>query len=135
MRVTAAILVVLSLVGLTFLGRIEVAESHVELLPEVAIAASRLPAYQIAFAEAGLDDYLIEKQRIFIPQSKKKNYITALATAELLPAESGQIIGRALNASSPFENRQQRDKHHDNDDMRNARIVLKMPERGNWHKI
>lgn len=102
--------------ALHFGGGIEVDESHVELLPEVAIAASRLPAYEIAFAEAGLDDYRIEKQRIFIPQSKKKTYITALATAELLPAESGQIIGRALNASSPFENRQQRE-----DRIKNAR--------------
>ena len=81
--------------------------SEIELLPD-ALSTRQLSAYQIAFADAGLADYRIEKQKIFVPKIKKSDFMAALSKANLLTAASGKYLEKAIDSSSPFENQQQR---------------------------
>ena len=82
--------------------------ARVDLLPRALLTPRQLPAYEMAFAEAGLNEYSIEQQTILVPPEKKSQYITALATAKLINTTSGKMVEEALDASSPFENQQQR---------------------------
>ena len=82
-------------------------DSEIELLPD-ALSTRQLSAYQIAFADAGLADYRIEKQKILVPKVKKSNFMAALSKANLLTAASGKYLEKAIDSSSPFENQQQR---------------------------
>ena len=81
---------------------------RVDLLPRTLLTPRQLPAYEMAFAEAGLNEYSIEQQNILVPAEKKSQYIAALATAKLINTTSGKMVEEALDASSPFENQQQR---------------------------
>ena len=81
--------------------------SEIELLP-AALSTRQLSAYQIAFADAGLADYRIEKEKILVPKGKKSNFMAALSKANLLTAASGKYLEKAIDSSSPFENQQQR---------------------------
>ena len=81
--------------------------SEIELMPD-ALSTRQISAYQIAFADAGLADYRIEKQKILVPKAKKSNFMAALSKANLLTAASGKYLEKAIDSSSPFENQQQR---------------------------
>ena len=109
-QVLLAIAAILCLAMLAFFNRTSTTRSEVNLLPGMSLTLRQLPAYEMAFAKAGLQDYRIEKQNIWVPQSKKATFMAALSSANLLSATSGKIVKDALDASSPFENQQQR-KH------------------------
>ena len=81
--------------------------SEVELLPGNSLTVRQLSAYQVAFANAGLEEYQIKNQKIYVPNTKKANFMAALSKANLLIATSGKHLEKALNSSSPFENQQQ----------------------------
>ena len=80
---------------------------RVDLLPRTLLTPRQLPAYEMAFAEAGLNEYSIEQQNILVPAEKKAQYIAALATAKLINTTSGKMVEEALDASSPFENQEE----------------------------
>ena len=82
--------------------------SEVNLLPGTSLTVRQLSTYQIAFADAGLAEYRIEKQKIFVLKTKKADFMAALSKANLLTAASGKYLEKALDSSSPFENQQQR---------------------------
>jgi type III secretory pathway lipoprotein EscJ len=107
-QVLIAIVAVLCLFVFAFANRSGTHGSVVDLLPGTSLTARQLPAFQIAFAEAGLENYRIEEQRIYVPEAKKVNFMAALSKANLLTATSGNFIEKALDASSPFENQLQR---------------------------
>ena len=89
-------------------GSSSTTRDRVDLLPQALLNPRQLPAYEMAFAEAGLNDYSIEQQKVLVPAEKKSQYIAALATAKLINTTSGKMVEEALDASSPFENQQQR---------------------------
>jgi hypothetical protein len=107
-QVLIAIVAVLCLFVFAFANRSSTRGSEVDLLPGMSLTARKISSYQIAFAEAGLEEYRIEKQKIYVPDAKKATFMAALSKANLLSAASGKFIERALDASSPFENQLQR---------------------------
>ena len=107
-QVLIAIVAVLCLFVFAFANRSSTRGSEVDLLPGMSLTARKISSYQIAFAEAGLEEYRIEKQKIYVPDAKKASFMAALSKANLLSAASGKFIERALDASSPFENQLQR---------------------------
>jgi len=109
MRLALVLLATLVIVSLVCLWRPQANETHVQLLPQLVIPTSRLADYELAFSEAGLDGYTIDQQQITVPKSQKSSYMAALKNSELLPLQSGQFMKSALNKSSPFENRKQRE--------------------------
>lgn len=82
--------------------------SEVDLLPGTSLTVRQLSTYQIAFADAGLAEYRIEKQKIFVLKTKKADFMVALSKANLLTKASGKYLEKALDSSSPFENQHQR---------------------------
>ncbi len=108
-RLALVLLATLVIVSLVCLWRPQANETHVQLLPQLVIPTSRLADYELAFSEAGLDGYTIDQQQITVPKSQKSSYMAALKNSELLPLQSGQFMKSALNKSSPFENRKQRE--------------------------
>ena len=107
-QVLIAIVAVFCLFVFAIANRSSTRGSEVNLLPGTSLTARKISSYQIAFAEAGLEEYRIEKQKIYVPDAKKANFMAALSKANLLSAASGKFIERALDASSPFENQLQR---------------------------
>lgn len=116
MRAATVGLMLAGVVALICLWNPQAKENRVQLLSSTNVPKSQLAAYEMAFAEAELDDYTMNQQQITVPQSQKNRYMAALKKADLLPAQSGQVMDEAIRASNPFESKKQRE-----DRIKNAR--------------
>ncbi len=63
---------------------------------------------EAAFAQAGLNSYEIEGTRIRVPRGQQTAYMAALADANALPRDFGEMMERALDGSSVWEDREKR---------------------------
>ena len=108
-QVLIAVGAILCLVASALFNHGNKKNAEITLFPD-ALSSRQISAYQIAFADAGLADYRIDKQKILVPKTKKSSFMAALAKANLLTKSSGKYLEKALDSSSPFENQQQR-KH------------------------
>ncbi len=116
MRAATVVLMLIGVVALVYLWNPQVEENRVQLLATANVPKSQLAAYEMAFAEAELDEYTINQNQITVPQSQKSRYMAVLKKADLLPSQSGQVMEDAIKASNPFESKKQRE-----DRIKNAR--------------
>ncbi len=116
MRAATVVLILIGVVALACLWNPQGEENRVPLPPTANVPKSQLAAYEMAFAEAELDEYTINQNQITVPQSQKSRYMAVLKKADLLPSQSGQVMVDAINASNPFESKKQRE-----DRIKNAR--------------
>ncbi|MBN1396001.1 MAG: hypothetical protein JW959_13345 [Pirellulales bacterium] len=109
-RATAALMTVLVVVGLVFLCARPGAAPEVDLMRGVPLAPSRLPAMEAALAKAGLAAYEVRGTSIFVPRGKEAAYMAALANADVLPPNFGQVLEKAVSDGGPFLGRRDREE-------------------------
>ena len=85
-----------------------------ELLQGCNLKTGDLQRMQIAFGQAGLNEFKIEDGVIWVPQAKHSSYLAAVAEHGAIPAEL-KVADKAItsDAGNPFESRSQKeDRKH-----------------------
>src|SRR5688500_5664824 len=108
-RITAALLLAVVVVSISWLFQHQVSGGGTELFSGQSFSNSELTAMEAAFAQAGLNDYDVQGGRIRIPRAKQAAYVAALADAKALPAHWNQYVARALESNSPFITQKERE--------------------------
>jgi flagellar M-ring protein FliF len=101
-RITAALLLIVVVVSLAWLFQHQVYGGDTFLLGGQSFAGSDMNAIEMAFAQAGLNDYEWVGMQVRIPRSKQYAYVAALADAKALPADWSRFLSQALDSSNPF---------------------------------
>ncbi len=97
-RVTAALLLLATVVSLAWLFNQQVVGADVYLMGGELFSPSELRDMQAAFGKAGLEAQL-DGGRIKIPRGQESKYMAALADADAMPAEFGQYMQKAVTSS------------------------------------
>ena len=97
-RVTAALLLVVTVVSAAYLFNTQASGAQVYLMGEESFSAAELRDMQAAFGKAGLEAQ-IDGARIKIPHGQESKYMAALADADALPTDFGHHMQQAVNAS------------------------------------
>ena len=95
-RVTAALLLLVTVVSVAYLFNHPVAGRDAYLLGGELFAPSQLRDMQAAFGKAGLEAE-IEEGKVKIPRGQESKYMAALADADALPAEFGHHTQEAVS--------------------------------------
>lgn len=101
-RWTAGLLAAVVVVGLGYLGTHRSAKPDADLMRGVSVIAAQLPAMEAALAKANLTNYEIRGTSIFVPRGREAVYMAALADANALPRNFGDVLTNAVNAGGPF---------------------------------
>lgn len=106
-RITTALLLLVVVISLGYLVIYGVSGPSTYLMDGAAFSPDELLAMEAAFAKAGLKDYARDGGRIRVPAGKHPAYVAALADADVLPANIGEIPEKALRDSNPFQSKEQ----------------------------
>ncbi len=106
-RVMAGFLAALVLISLAYLFQSQTSGPDAYLMGGEPFSASQLPAMEAAFSKANLNDYVIEGNRVRVPQGQQAAYMGALAEAGALPASFGTYLGKAVSSNSPWISKDQ----------------------------
>ena len=123
-RILAAVLMTIAVAVLACMACLGGEEPRVEVLRGISIPPSRLPAFEIAFAKAGLDDYVIDQDQVKVLRSEKSRYVAALADAQLLPPNFGEIVDEAIRAGGPFDTALQKAERIKNARQRELALII-----------
>ena len=107
-RITAGLLLVVVVLSLVYLFTQEVGGSGAYLMEGEVFSPRDLPLMQAAFAKAGLSGHEVEEGRIRVPRGQQSAYMAALAEGNALPHNFGDILQKAVEGGSVFEDRQLR---------------------------
>jgi len=108
LRLVTGLLVLVVVIGLTWLVRYEPRGGDELLLAGRTFSPSELRVMEAGFAAAGLSDYEVRDGCIRIPRQQRAAYVNALSASAALPANFHMHVDQALSGSSPFESQQQR---------------------------
>lgn len=109
-RLLAGLLLIVAITSIVLLASRQPKIANMLLLSGEVIAPDQLPRTEAAFAKAGLSDYQIEGGRIRIPRSRNAAYMAALAAADALPANFGDILDKPLRQANPLMSRTQQEE-------------------------
>jgi flagellar M-ring protein FliF len=101
-RLTAALLLIVVVVSLTYLFKGQAGSTDTYLMGGEYFESDDVKAMLAAFGQADLNDYELEGNRIRIPASKKHVYMAALADAGAMPPSFGSYLQKALDGGSIF---------------------------------
>jgi len=109
-RITAVLLAGVIVVSLVYLFAYRSPSPDQFLLGGRAFSPSDIEAMEVAFGKAKLSGYEVHGARVKIPTAEKYKYLAALAEGNALPADFGKYFAEAVESSSPFESRRQREQ-------------------------
>jgi flagellar M-ring protein FliF len=112
-RITAALLLVVVVISLTYLFTYQVSGQDEYLLGGVPLSPGQFQTIEGALGKEGLS-YTIEGSRIRIPSGQQAKYMGVLADANALPPQWGQAMGDAIKGESVFisaDSRKERYNH------------------------
>ena len=109
-RFVVGLLAMVGILSIAFLADREAPQADMLLLGGETIAPDQLPRTEAAFAKAGLSDYQIEGGRIRIPRGRNSAYLSALAAADALPRNFGEILDDAVRQTNPLMSRAQQEE-------------------------
>ncbi|MFK8112577.1 MAG: beta-cystathionase [Rubripirellula sp.] len=110
-RIISVMLVAAIVIGLAFLVRGDTSSKQTVLFGGQSFGEQELASMEMAFSNAGLNDWQREGRRIMIPSESKSEYLAALQDAASLPLALRSKVHEAFTATSIFES----------SDFRNAR--------------
>ncbi|MHC2067398.1 hypothetical protein ACYFX5_08000 [Bremerella sp. T1] len=102
-RIIAGLLVVAIATSVAFLFQSEMFQKDVPILSGAAIAPADQKAILAAFASESLDDYEVVGSQIFVPRSRRVDYIAALVKNNAIPPDFHESMEEAVGQASPFE--------------------------------
>lgn len=101
-RITAGLLLAVIVISLGYLFNHQMAAPDAYLLGGEPFSSNELPAIQGALGKAGLKSFTMDGNRIRVPRGEEATYMAALADANVLPANYGSYLQRALADGGPF---------------------------------
>ena len=107
-RLTAGLLLVTVVVSMAFLVNRVGSDQDAFLMGGEVFSPGQLHIMEGAFAKANLSDYRIEGNRVHVSAGKQSAYMGALADAEALPPTFGKYLEKAVTATGPFADKEQR---------------------------
>ena len=107
-RITAALLLAIVVISLGYLVTHQASGADGYLMGGEVFPPRDLPAMEAAFAKAQLGGYEIEGGRIRVPRGQRHVYMAALAEEGALPHNFGDILQRAMDGGSVFEDKHRR---------------------------
>jgi flagellar M-ring protein FliF len=108
-RITSGLLLVVVVISVGYLFLHGVSGPSAYLMDGKSFSPKELDTMEAAFAQKGLADYVRDGGRVRIPRSKQVDYMAALADANALPRDLGDVIENALRDTNPFQTRQQQE--------------------------
>jgi flagellar M-ring protein FliF len=108
-RLTAGLLAAVIVVALVMLFQFKNESADDYLLGGRPFMAGELTAVQRALAEAKLQNWELEGNRIKIPRGQKAVYIAALAENNALPSDWNAALDKAVDGGNPFRSRHEID--------------------------
>ena len=127
-RITAGLLLTVVVVSLAYLFRYQVSGQDHLLLGGRAFASRDLDNITQAFGRAGLSDFDVRHNQIFIPRGRESTYIAAMSDGNALPANFDQYFDEAVSANNTFASRQERaDKFQVAKQKELAQVIRKIP--------
>ena len=107
-RIMAGLLLVAIVTSVAFLFQSDMFQKDVPILSGSPIAPADQKAVLAAFASEGLDDYEVIGSQVYVPRSKRVDYIAALVKNDAIPPDFQDSFVQAIGNSSPFESEQHR---------------------------
>ncbi len=107
-RIIAGLLVVAIVTSVAFLFQGEMFEKEVPILSGAPIAPADQTAIMAAFSMEGLDNYDVKGSQIYVPRSRRVDYIAALVKHDAIPPGFQDAVDKAIGEASPFESEQHR---------------------------
>lgn len=108
-RIIAGLLVVAIVTSVAFLFQGNMFQKDVPLLSGEPIAPADQKAIFAAFASETLDDYQVVGSQIYVPRSRRVDYIAALVKNNAIPPDFHESLEKAIGQASPFESDQHRE--------------------------
>ncbi|GAA4424806.1 hypothetical protein [Bremerella cremea] len=107
-RIIAGLLVVAIVTSVAFLFQSEMFQKDVPILSGAPIAPADQKAILAAFAAETLDDYEVIGSQIYVPRSRRVDYIAALVKNNAIPPDFHDSVEKAIGEASPFESEKHR---------------------------
>ncbi len=107
-RITAGLLLAVLVASLGLLFTYPGSGPDVDLFSGTSVSPSQVTQIQAAFAKRGLNTYEIEGSRIRVPRGQRDVYLAAVAEARALPPDFESAFDTALEGSSVFASREER---------------------------
>ncbi|NUQ62432.1 MAG: hypothetical protein HUU20_08080 [Pirellulales bacterium] len=107
-RITSVLLLAVVVASLGYLFVERSSGPGMYLMNGEPFPAGAIRDMEAAFAQAGLNSYEIEGTRIRVPRGQQTAYMAALADANALPRNFGQVMENALDNGNVFEDREKR---------------------------
>lgn len=107
-RIIAGLLVVAIATSVAFLFQGNMFQKDVPILSGAPIAPADQKAILAAFASETLDDYEVVGSQIYVPRSRRVDYIAALVKNNAIPPDFHESLELAVGQASPFESDQHR---------------------------
>ncbi len=108
-RITAALLLGVIIVGLSFLFTYQGTGPEVDLFSGTPIPSTQIAEIQAAFAKKGLNAYEVQGATIRIPRGQRDAYLAAVAEARALPPNFETAFDAALEDSTWISSREERE--------------------------
>ncbi|PQO26743.1 hypothetical protein C5Y96_19870 [Blastopirellula marina] len=102
-RIIAGLLVVAIVTSVAFLFQSNMFQKDVPILSGAPIAPADQKAILAAFASETLDDYEVVGSQIYVPRSRRVDYIAALVKNNAIPPDFHDSMSEAIGQASPFE--------------------------------
>ena len=107
-RIIAGLLVVAIVTSVAFLFQADMFEKDVPILSGAPISPADQTAIIAAFGTEGLDNWEVIGSQVYVPRSRRVEYIAALVKNNALPPDFHQAFTDAVGEASPFESEQHR---------------------------
>ncbi|MEW4562239.1 hypothetical protein AB1K70_06915 [Bremerella sp. JC770] len=102
-RIIAGLLVIAIVTSVAFLFQSNMFQKDVPILSGAPIAPADQKAILAAFASETLDDYEVVGSQIYVPRSRRVDYIAALVKNNAIPPDFHDSMSDAIGQASPFE--------------------------------
>ena len=107
-RIISVMLVVAIAVSLAFLVKGTSTTNQENLFGGRVLGEHEIDAIELAFSNAGLNEWNREGRRISIPRESRSDYLAALQNSTSLPLSLNSSVQAAIESASPFESSEQR---------------------------
>ncbi len=111
-RITTGLLVVVVALSIAYLAKFESSSADNYLNGGKPFSASDLQAAEAAFAQADLNEYVVEGSRIRVPLAKRNAYNAAMTTANALPKGFDEHMQGLVEKPGFFESEHQLRMRH-----------------------
>ncbi|MDX1962538.1 MAG: hypothetical protein SFX18_05250 [Pirellulales bacterium] len=104
-RIVVTLLLAVVVIGTAYLFNNQLTPPNSFLFGGEAVSSSEIGAIEAAFGKAGLKNYVLEGNRIRVPQGEASTYMAALADANALPANALSYIKKSLDDGGFWESK------------------------------